>query len=69
MNLEDLLACLRERMEDGEYATAETFLTDMAKRGGGCRRVPKFCGSPHERVCVERGGHEGRHSELEGSQL
>lgn len=32
MNLEDLLACLRERMEDGEYATAETFLTDMAKR-------------------------------------
>lgn len=33
MNLEDLLALLRERMEDGEYATAETFLTDMAKRG------------------------------------
>lgn len=32
MNLEDLLALLRERMEDGEYATAETFLTDMAKR-------------------------------------
>lgn len=33
MNLEDMLAWLRERMEDGEYATAETFLTDMAKRG------------------------------------
>ena len=33
MNLEDLLAWLRERMEDGEYATAETFLSDMAKRG------------------------------------
>lgn len=33
MNLEDLLAWLHERMEDGEYATAETFLTDMAKRG------------------------------------
>lgn len=32
MNLEDLLACLRERMEDGEYATAETFLNDMAKK-------------------------------------
>lgn len=32
MNPEDLLAWLRERMEDGEYATAETFLTDMAKR-------------------------------------
>ena len=33
MNLEDLLAWLRERMEDGEYATAETVLTDMSKRG------------------------------------
>lgn len=33
MNLEDLLAWLRERMEDGEYAAAETFLTDMSKRG------------------------------------
>lgn len=33
MNLEDLLAWLSERMDDGEYATAETFLTDMAKRG------------------------------------
>ena len=43
MNLEDLLACLRERMEDGEYATAETFLTDMAKRGADAdeyRRTP-----------------------------
>lgn len=34
MNLEDLLAWLRERMEDGEYATAEAFLKDMQKRGG-----------------------------------
>lgn len=33
MDLEDLLAWLRERMEDGEYATAETLLADMAKRG------------------------------------
>ena len=33
MNLEELLAWLRERMEDGEYATAETFLKDMQKRG------------------------------------
>lgn len=33
MNLEDMLAWLRERMEDDEYATAETFLTDMAKQG------------------------------------
>ena len=32
MNLEDLLAWLRERMDDGEYATAETFLNDMAKK-------------------------------------
>ena len=33
MNLEDLLAWLRERMDDGEYATAETFLKDMQQRG------------------------------------
>ena len=33
MNLEELLAWLRERMEDGEYATAETLLKDMQKRG------------------------------------
>ena len=33
MNLEELLAWLRERMEDGEYATAETFLKDMQKQG------------------------------------
>ena len=32
MNLEDLLAWIRERMEDGEYATAETLLNDMAKK-------------------------------------
>lgn len=32
MNLEDLLAWLRERMDDGEYATAETFLNDMGKK-------------------------------------
>ena len=32
MDLESLLAWLRERMEDGEYATAETFLSDMAKK-------------------------------------
>lgn len=33
MNLEELLAWLRERMEDGEYATAETFLKDMQNQG------------------------------------
>lgn len=33
MSLEDLLAWLREHMEDGEYAAAETFLNDMQKRG------------------------------------
>ena len=32
MNLEELLAWLRERMEDGEYATVEAFLNDMAKK-------------------------------------
>lgn len=33
MELEDLLAWIRERMEDGEYAAVETFLKDMQKRG------------------------------------
>lgn len=32
MELQDLLAWLRERMDDGEYATAETFLNDMAQK-------------------------------------
>lgn len=32
MDSESLLAWLRERMDDGEYATAETFLNDMAKK-------------------------------------
>ena len=32
MNLDDLLAWLRERMDDGEYATAETFLNDMHQK-------------------------------------
>lgn len=32
MELQELLAWLRERMDDGEYATAETFLNDMAKK-------------------------------------
>lgn len=33
MSLEELFAWLRERMEDGEYAAAETLLKDMQKRG------------------------------------
>lgn len=32
MELEDLLSWLRERMDDGEYATAETFLNDMSRK-------------------------------------
>lgn len=32
MNLDDLLAWLRERMDDGEYAAAETFLNDMRRK-------------------------------------
>lgn len=32
MELQDLLGWLRERMDDGEYATAETFLNDMSKK-------------------------------------
>lgn len=33
MDLEKLLAWIRERMDDDEYATVETFLNDMDKRG------------------------------------
>ena len=33
MELDDLLAWLRERMDDGEYSTAETFLNDMSRKG------------------------------------
>lgn len=33
MEVEDMLAWLRERMEDDEYTAAETLLKDMQKRG------------------------------------
>ena len=33
MDLEKLLAWIRERMDDDEYTTVETFLNDMDKRG------------------------------------
>lgn len=33
MDLEKLLAWISERMDDDEYATVETFLNDMDKRG------------------------------------
>lgn len=52
MNLGDLLAWIRERMDDGEYATVETFLNDMDKRG---RDADEF-----------RAGAEARHKELNG---
>lgn len=52
MNLEELLAWIRERMDDGEYATVETFLNDMDKRG---RDADEF-----------RAGAEARHKELNG---
>lgn len=52
MNLEYLLAWLKERMEDGEYATAETFLNDMDKR---VRDADDF-----------RAGAEARYNELNG---
>lgn len=52
MNLEELLAWLRERMDDGEYATAETFLNDMDKR---VRDADDF-----------RAGAEARYNELNG---
>lgn len=35
MNLDDLLEWIKERMEDGEYATVETFLRDMDDKGRG----------------------------------
>lgn len=52
MNLEELLAWIRERMDDGEYATVETFLNDMDKRG---RDADEF-----------RAGAEARNKELNG---
>ena len=52
MNLEELLAWIRERMDDGEYATVETFLNDMDKRG---RDAEEF-----------RAGAEARYKELNG---
>lgn len=33
MNLQELLEWIRERMDDGEYETVETFLNDLDKRG------------------------------------
>ena len=35
MELDELLEWLRERMDDGEYATAETFLNEMNSRAVG----------------------------------
>lgn len=52
MNLEELLAWIRERMDDGEYATVETFLNDMDKRG---RDADEF-----------RAAAEARYKELNG---
>lgn len=52
MNLEELLAWIRERMDDGEYAAVETFLDDMDKRG---RDADEF-----------RAGAEARYRELNG---
>ena len=34
MEMDELLAWLRERMDDGEYATAETFLNDLVGKLG-----------------------------------
>lgn len=52
MDLEKLLAWLKERMDEGEYATAETFLNDMDKKG---RDADEF-----------RAGAEARYNELNG---
>lgn len=35
MDLDELLEWIKERMEEGEYATVETFLRDMDEKGRG----------------------------------
>lgn len=62
MNLEDLLAWLRERMEDGEYATAETFLKDMQKRGAD---FDEYRSSSEARMSEYAANEEAMKSEIQ----
>ena len=62
MNLEDLLAWLRDRMEDGEYATAETLLKDMQKRGDG---FDEYRSSSEARMSEYAANEEAMKSEIQ----
>jgi hypothetical protein len=62
MNLEELLAWLRDRMEDGEYATAETFLKDIQKRGEG---FDEYRSSSEARMSEYAANEEAMKSEIQ----
>ena len=62
MSLEELLAWLRERMEDGEYAAAETFLKDIQKRGEG---FDEYRGSSEARMSEYAANEEAMKSEIQ----
>lgn len=63
MNLEDLLAWLRERMDDGEYAAAETFLTDMSKRGAD---ADEYRSSAEARMSEYASNEEAMKADIQG---
>ena len=62
MNLEELLAWLRERMEDGEYAAAETFLKDMQKQGAD---LDEYRSSSEARMSEYAANEEAMKSEIQ----
>ena len=62
MNLEELLAWLRERMDDGEYATAETFLKDIQKQGEG---FDEYRSSSEARMSEYAANEEAMKSEIQ----
>jgi hypothetical protein len=62
MSLEELLAWLRERMEDDEYAAAETFLKDIRKRGEG---FDEYRSSSEARMSEYAANEEAMKSEIQ----
>ena len=62
MNLEELLAWLRGRMEDDEYAAAETFLKDIRKRGEG---FDEYRSSSEARMSEYAANEEAMKSEIQ----
>lgn len=62
MNLEELLAWLREHMEDDEYDTAETFLKDILKRGEG---FDEYRSSSEARMSEYAANEEAMKSEIQ----